>query len=93
MPIVDSEMSNFMRIETTFQTTTRANIRSLNRATQPEKNHAFPSFNRSRSLDMALAEVPEVRASEVARGKALIADPNYPSVAQIQKIARALTAH
>ena len=93
MPIVDSEMSNFIKIETTFPTATRIIFHRPSRATQPQTNHASPSFARSRSLDMALAEVPEVRASEVARGKALVADPNYPSVAQIQKIAGVLTAH
>ena len=79
-----------MKIETTFQTVTRENFRNLSRATRPQTNHAFPSCDRSRSLDMALAEVPEVRASEVARGKALIADPNYPSQAQMKQIARTL---
>ena len=82
-----------MRTETTFPTATRTNVRSLSRMAQPQTDHTFPSFARSRSLDMALAEVPEVRASEVARGRALIADPNYPSVAQIQQIAGVLTAH
>ena len=35
----------------------------------------------------ALAETPDVRADKVARGKALIADPNYPSKEQMRKIA------
>ena len=82
-----------MKIEPTFQTVTRENFRNLSRAAQPQTNHAFPSFARSRSLDMALAEVPDVRGSEVARGRTLIADPNYPSVAQIHNIAGVLTAH
>jgi hypothetical protein len=35
----------------------------------------------------ALAETPDVRADKVARGKALIADPNYPSKDQMKRIA------
>ena len=82
-----------MKTKPTFQTVSRTNVRSLSRMAEPQTDHTFPSFARSRSLDMALSEVPEVRASEVARGQALIADPNYPSVALIQKIAGVLTAH
>ena len=33
---------------------------------------------------------PEVRADQVARAKALIADPNYPSEKQLDKIANLL---
>ena len=79
-----------MKTKPTFQTVTRENFDNCSRSTWPPANHAFPSFDRSRSLEMALAEVPEVRASEVARGKALIADPNYPSQAQVKQIARIL---
>ena len=35
----------------------------------------------------SLAETPNVRAEKVTRGKALIADPNYPSAEQIRAIA------
>ncbi len=38
----------------------------------------------------ALAETPAVRALTVARGKALIANPGYPSKEQIAKIANFL---
>ena len=79
-----------MKTKPTFQTVSRTNVRNLSLAPRPQTTHAFPTFDRSRSLDMALAEVPEVRASEVARGKALIADPNYPSQAQVKQIARTL---
>ena len=79
-----------MKNELTFQTVTRENFPNRSRSTRPPTNQAFPTFDRSRSLEMALSEVPEVRASEVARGKALIADPNYPSQAQVKQIARTL---
>jgi hypothetical protein len=39
-----------------------------------------------------LGSTPEIRADVVARGKALIADPNYPSKQQIGKIATLLAA-
>ena len=39
-----------------------------------------------------LGSAPEIRADVVARGKALIADPNYPSVHQVEKIATLLAA-
>ena len=41
----------------------------------------------------ALTEMPDVRPEQVARGKALIADPNYPSLEQLKKIARVLAAN
>jgi hypothetical protein len=38
----------------------------------------------------SLAETPDVRAEKVARGKALIADPNYPPKEQMKAIAGVL---
>jgi 2,4-dienoyl-CoA reductase-like NADH-dependent reductase (Old Yellow Enzyme family) len=38
----------------------------------------------------ALESVADVRAEMVARGKALIADPNYPSKEQLRGVARVL---
>jgi hypothetical protein len=35
-------------------------------------------------------EAPDVRAEVVARGKALIANPNYPSTEQVKSIAKLL---
>lgn len=37
-----------------------------------------------------LESVPDVRAEMVARGKALIADPNYPSKEQLKGVASVL---
>ena len=37
-----------------------------------------------------LAAAPEVRSDAVARAKALIADPNYPNAATVEKIAQRL---
>ena len=38
----------------------------------------------------ALESVADVRGDVVARGKALIADPNYPSKQQLRAVARVL---
>ncbi len=81
-----------MKIEMTFPTADHANFSAQSRVTSPESSAVWTSFSRSRSLEMSLADAPDVRASAVARGRALIADPNYPSKAQVKKIARVLVA-
>jgi 2,4-dienoyl-CoA reductase-like NADH-dependent reductase (Old Yellow Enzyme family) len=81
-----------MKIEMTFPTVANDHSLAQVRAIRPESSPVLASFSRSSSLEMSLAEVPDVRASAVARGRALIADPNYPSKAQVKKIARLLVA-
>jgi len=88
----DSELSNFMKIEMTIPTVTTQNFQSLSRAIKPVNSPDLTAFGRSRSLEMSLAEAPDVRAAVVARGRALIADPNYPSKTQMKKLAHALVA-
>jgi 2,4-dienoyl-CoA reductase-like NADH-dependent reductase (Old Yellow Enzyme family) len=92
VPMFDSEVSNFMKIEMTVPTATSQNFPSLSRADQPVNSPGLNAFACSRSLEMSLAEAPDVRADVVARGRALIADPNYPSKTQIKKIARTLVS-
>ena len=79
VPIVDSDWNKFMRIE-------RKNsvIVAENSSTRPA--HKLPGTEEV----LALANTPDVRASEVARGKMLIADPNYPSRDQIRHVARVI---
>jgi hypothetical protein len=48
---------------------------------------------RTKSIQQALNRTPDVRTEKVARGKALVADPNYPSREQIKKIANLLAAN
>ncbi len=88
----DSELSNFMKIAMTVPTVPTQNFQSLSRAIKPVNSPGFTAFGHSRSLEMSLAEAPDVRAAVVARGRALIADPNYPSKAQMKNLARALVA-
>jgi hypothetical protein len=45
------------------------------------------SLNGSAALDGALREVPDTRASEVARASQLVANPDYPSPAILKKMA------
>jgi hypothetical protein len=40
--------------------------------------------------EAGLGEVPDVRAEMIARGKALIADPNYPSREHMKRVAQLL---
>jgi hypothetical protein len=89
VPLVDSEVSKLMKIELSLSTVTNENFRQSSRATRLQPTQNLDSAS-SCSLEMSLAAVPDVRASEVARGKALIADPNYPSRQQLQSMARVL---
>jgi hypothetical protein len=50
------------------------------------------STNAAAHLHTALAETPEVRAAVVMRARALMADPNYPSMQVIQSIAAKIVA-
>ena len=81
-----------MKIEMNFPTVAPDHSSAQRRATRLDSSPVWTSFDRRPSLEMSLAEVPDVRASAVARGRALIADPNYPSKAQLKIIARALVA-
>jgi hypothetical protein len=54
------------------------------------KGSEWRGFERQRSWDLELSEITDVRADVVARGKALIANPNYPSRQQLNSVARLL---
>lgn len=56
----------------------------------PAPAPAATDFAAATQLTKNLAATPEVRADQVARAKALIADPNYPNPATINKVARHL---
>lgn len=47
-------------------------------------------FQASAKLALKLAATPETRADQVARAKALVADPNYPNTTTINKVAHRL---
>lgn len=50
------------------------------------------ALGQAASLNAALADQPEVRPEVVARGRALAADPDYPSAAVLQKVAQLIVA-
>jgi hypothetical protein len=90
--IVDSEVSKFMKIESSFPADTASDFRNTSSTIQLPSSRDLTAFRRSKSHEFELAMTPDVRAEVVARGKALVADPNYPSKEQIKKIARVLAA-
>ena len=53
-----------------------------------ERNNLMAGINGNCSD--TLSKLPDVRMATIMRGKALIADPNYPSQEQIRKIAKLL---
>ncbi len=59
-------------------------------ATKPVARPATPTqadFPAATQLAQKLAASPETRADQIARAKALIADPNYPDAERIRRIA------
>jgi len=92
LSINDSEVSKFMKTESIVPIVVREKVPSAKRAIRPLSGPAWTTFERHRSYEAELSATPDIRASEVARGRALIADPNYPSREQLGKIARVLLA-
>jgi len=76
-----------MRTKQNKITVTDRNNRKASHAATRASGRVLPLSDESRHQDQTLANEPEVRAEKVARGKALIADPNYPSKEQLKKIA------
>ncbi|MCL5097772.1 MAG: hypothetical protein M1608_09670 [Candidatus Omnitrophica bacterium] len=48
------------------------------------------AFDRSESLNRALAQTPQVREAEVARAKSLVEQSTYPPIGTIRRIANLL---
>ena len=76
-----------MRIEQNNFVAKTENLRNLKHTTKPVISDTLVSFGENEQLNQALTSTPDVRAERVARGKALIADPNYPSKEQVKAIA------
>ena len=68
-------------------------VRESNLTINKVPGHGPRSVDESLHFQQALADAPDVRAEKVARGKALVADPNYPSKEQIKKMAGILAGH
>lgn len=82
-----------MKIETNFPVEARENIRNVNSKSARSTVNAPTQPAAADRLERTPLNAPDVRAEMVARGKALIADPNYPSATQIKKIAGVLAAN
>ncbi len=73
-----------MQIELTVMTAAKKTI------SRKEKRQTSASYERQPDPALAMSKVPDVRADVVARGRALILDPNYPSKEQMRKVAELL---
>jgi hypothetical protein len=93
VPIDKAEREDLMKIAEKKLMPVTANGRALNRKTRGVSPNVSLHCRGSHQPTADLASVPDVRAEEVARGKALVADPNYPSKEQIRKIAGVLAAN
>src|SRR4051794_23029751 len=88
---MSQNMKNFMRIERENLNAVTGHKQTFNREMTPTAKNAL-LVSREISREPELANTPEVRADVVARGKALVADPNYPSKETLQRVAGVLAA-
>ena len=51
------------------------------------------SFERTTALEQALKKIPLVRPDQVAKATAMVSDPNYPTDAELSRIADLFTMH
>jgi hypothetical protein len=51
------------------------------------------SFEQTTALDQALRKIPVVRPDQVAKATAMVANPNYPTDAELDRIANLFTLH
>lgn len=79
-----------MKVNPNRENQSVAATNATRKAAKPPVAPATSDFTESAQLTQKLANAPEVRAEEVARAKALIADPNYPDNTTIQKVAQTL---
>ena len=85
--------TNFMRIERNLPTAPSVNSTKAGKPASPASSPMVADLNDSRGLNQALASTTQVRAEQVARAKALLANPNYPSGDQMNKVAGLLAAN
>jgi hypothetical protein len=79
-----------MRIDTNSEL---SRVGKLHAPTPPRKTPPGPNqvdLAKTDALDAALKSTPSVRAEEVARAKALIQDPGYPSDKVVNQVAKVL---
>ena len=79
-----------MRIESNREVASATNLQA---ATPPRKTPTEPQqvdLAKAGALDAALKATPDVRAEQVAKAKALIQDPGYPSAKVVDHVAGVL---
>jgi hypothetical protein len=74
----------------------RAHLSARENEPQPAQSRTQEDYDRlstesSNKVRAALAAMPEVRPEMVERGRALLADPNYPSPQIMRQIASLIT--
>ena len=82
-----------MRIEANRELSSAASVRAstASRKTPPESKQV--DLGKADALDAAFEATPEVRAEQVAKAKALIQDPGYPSARVVDQMAEILAKH
>jgi hypothetical protein len=85
-----ADKQTVMRVDTNSELSRAARIQALtpSRKTPSEPNKL--DLAKSDALDAALKAAPEVRAEQVAKAKALIRDPGYPSAKVVDQVAEVL---
>ena len=82
-----------MRIERNHPTAPVPDAERPGKPSPPASSPPLADFEESHRIKQALNDSPKVRADQVARAKALVADPNYPSKEQLGRIAGLLAAN
>lgn len=87
------DIKNIMKIERNPSTAPLATLTEIKKPAQSAAKPTVSGFEESQRLTQTLSSLPASRTEQVARAKALIADPNYPSNDQLAKIADHLAAN
>ena len=88
-----TDKGTIMRIEGNSGSPSAANVQA---PTPPRKTPTEPKhvdLAKTDALDAALKATPDVRAEQVAKAKALLKDPGYPSAKVVDQVAEVLAKH
>ena len=81
-----------MRVDANSEISRVPNIKAPTPSRKTATEPKMVSLARTDALDAALKATPEVRADQVARAKALIRDPGYPSAKVGEQVAEVLAS-
>ena len=82
-----------MKIENVRQKSMVNEVGTARKSKPATTSHTATDFEQTQQLEKTLATLPDARPEQVARARALIADPNYPSNAQMNRVAGLLAAN